>query len=139
MLSSLRPPAEDDLAAALRWVRRLQLVMLPSGLLIALLLRADDLGAWWLGLAVSAGALLSLATIGPAIERAERHGPNDPATRSQRVRRAERVTLTWCGVMTVAAAGIGYAVEGAGLAIALALLMGVGAALGFWVFRRRIA
>jgi hypothetical protein len=139
VLSRLLPPKEDDPAETLRWVRRLQFVMLPGGLLIALLLRAEDLGGWWLGLAVSAMALLSLATIGPSIRRAERHGPNDPATRPQRIRRAERVTLAWFGAFTVAAVAVGYAVDGPGLAIFLGALMIVGAAGGIWAFRRWIA
>ena len=138
MLSWLRVPTQDDPAEMLRWVRRLQLVMIPVGLLLALLLRADDLSAWWLGLVVSGGGVLSLATIGPSIRRAERHGPNDPATRPQRVRRAERATLAFAGVFTVAAAGIGLAAGGVEFAIVLALLMSSGSALGFWVFRRRM-
>jgi hypothetical protein len=136
-LTWLRPPAQDDPAATLRWVRRLHIVLIPGGLLIALALRPD--GPWWLGLVVSACSALSLATIGPAIGRAERHGPNDPATRPQRVRRAQRVTLAWFGAFTVAAAAVGYAVDGAGLAITLAVLLGVGGAAGIWAFRRWIA
>ncbi len=129
-------PTDDDPAEMLRWVRRLQIVMIPAGLLIALMLRAEDLDAWWLGLVVSGGGVLSLLTIGSSIRRAEQHGPNDPATRPRRVRRAERATLAFAAVLTVAAAGIGWAVDGVGAAIALALLMGVGTALGIWVFRR---
>jgi len=63
-------------------------------------------------------------------------GPNDPATRPQRVRRAERLTLIWAGGVTAAAAGVGLAVGGVEAAIALALIMGVSAVLGIWTFRR---
>jgi hypothetical protein len=139
VLNWLRVPTEDHPAETLRWVRRLQIAMLPVGLLITLMLRAEGLNAWWLGLVVSALALLSLATIGPAIRRAEQHGPNDPATRPRRVRRAERVTLVYFGVFTVAAAAVGYAIEGPGLAIFLAVLMLLSAFLGIWLFRRWIA
>jgi hypothetical protein len=139
VLSWLRVPTQDDPAEMLRWVRRIHIVMIPGGLLLALLLRSEDLGGWWLGLAVSAMAVIGLATIGPSIRRAERHGPNDPATRPQRVRRAERATLAFMGVFTVAAAAIGFAAEGVGLAITLVVLMGAGGALGVWVFRRWIA
>jgi len=136
VLSWLRVPTQDDPAEMLRWVRRLQLVMIPVGLLIALLLRAEDLGAWWLGLVVCGGGVLSVATIGPSIRRAERHGPNDPATRPQRARRAERLTLIWVGGVIAAAAGVGLAVGGVEAAIAVALIMGVSAVLGIWTFRR---
>jgi hypothetical protein len=139
VLSWVRPPTEDDPAATLRWVRRLHVALIPGGVLMALLLWSEGLGAWWLGLVVSACSALSLATIGSAIRRAERHGPNDPATRPQRMRRAERVTLVWAGAMAVVSAAIGYALEGAGLAIALVVLTGFSAAAGIWGFRRWIA
>jgi hypothetical protein len=136
VLSWVRPPTEDDPAATLRWVRRLHVVLVPGGLLMALLLWGQGLGGWWLGLVVSACSALSLATIGPAIRRAERHGPNDPATRPQRMRRAERVTLVWAGAMGVVAAAIGYALDGAALAIAVVVLTILSAAAGIWGFRR---
>jgi hypothetical protein len=55
------------------------------------------------------------------------------------MRRAERVTLVWAGAMAVVSAAIGYALEGAGLAIALVVLTGFSAAAGIWAFRRWIA
>jgi hypothetical protein len=45
VLSWVRPPTEDDPAATLRWVRRLHVVLIPGGLLMALLLRSEGLGA----------------------------------------------------------------------------------------------
>jgi hypothetical protein len=135
-MGSLRPPTDDHPASMLRWVRRLQLVMVAAGLALALLLWAADLPVWWLGLVVAGMALLSLATIGDSIRRAEQHGPNDPATRPARRRRAERLTLSVAGAVTAIGVAVGLAVEGPGLALALALPMAVGVPLGFWVFRR---
>jgi len=135
-MSSLRPPTDDHPASMLRWVRRLQLVMVPAGLVLALLLWAADLPVWWLGLVVAGMALLSLATIGGSIRRAEQHGPNDPATRPARRRRAERMTLILFAAFTAVAVVVALVAEGPGLAIALGLLMAVSAPLGLWLSRR---
>ena len=135
-MGPLRPPTDDHPATMLRWVRRVNYAMLPLGLVMALALRAGDSPVWWAGLVVAAFAFVSVATIGPAIRRAEEHGPNDPATRPARVRRAERMTLALFGGFGAAAVAVGYAFEGAGLAITLAAVLALGATLGIWLFRR---
>jgi hypothetical protein len=132
----LQPPQDDHPGTTLRWVRRIQAVMVPGGALVAALLYAEGLGAWWIGFAISALALVSLATIGPAIRRADAHGPNDPATRPERRRRAERLTLATFGAFMAVALPVAWIAEGPGLAITLAVLMGIGAVLGIWLFRR---
>jgi hypothetical protein len=137
-MSRLLPPTEDHPAETLRWVRRLYLVMIPVGVLVAVLLLAEGLGAWWLGLVVVAMSLIGLATIGTSIRRAEAHGPNDPATRPERARRAERLTIAIFGVFSLVVVAASFWAEGAGLAIAMAVLLSIGLILGLWVFRRRM-
>jgi hypothetical protein len=132
----LRLPRDDNPATMLRWMRRLHLVTLPAALLTALVLRADDVAAWWLGLAAAAVSMIRLATIGPAIRRAEARGPNDPATRRARQHRAERVTLALFGALAAIAVVVGYLIEGLGLAITFAATFGLSHALGIWLYRR---
>jgi hypothetical protein len=81
-------------------------------------------------------SLLGLATIGRSIERAEKHGPNDPATRPERFRRAERMTVATFGAMLVVAVAVSLATEGVVLAVALAVLMPLSLVGGIWAFRR---
>jgi hypothetical protein len=121
----------------LRWVRKLHWVMLPFGVVAALLLWVSGSSVWWMSLSVSVLSLLGLATMGPAIRRAEAHGPNDPATRDERRRRAERMTLALIAVFTVIAVVVGLMVDGPGLAIFLGLMMAVCAPLGI-LFGRRL-
>jgi hypothetical protein len=136
VMSWFRPPTDDHPASMLRWVRRVYLVQVPAGLLVALVLWVADLGAWWLGLVVVAIALSGLATIGPSIRRAQARGPNDPATRPARQRRAERLTLASFGAFTAVAVAVSLVTEGAGLAITMGLLLSLGAILGIALFRR---
>jgi hypothetical protein len=136
VLSWLRPPSEDHPAVMLRWVRKVDIVMIPVGLLLALQLWSEDVGVWWLALAVPGLALLGLATIGPAIRKAEAHGPNDPATRSARRRRAERLTFALFGLFIAVAVVVALLVEGAGLAIPLGVLLSLTWGFGIWLSRR---
>jgi hypothetical protein len=132
-VSWLLPPTDDHPASMLRWVRRIQVLMIPLGVGLALLLRAEDLGAWWLGLAISAMALISLATIGPAIRRAETHGPNDPATRPARTRRAKRLVVATFGTLVAVAVVISLLAGETVVAIVLAVMMPVCLILGLWL------
>jgi hypothetical protein len=122
------PPTNDHPADMLRWVRRLNVAMLGVGVLVALLLWP----MWWFGAGIAVLALLSLATIGSAIERAEAHGPNDPATRPERRRRAERVTYGVFGAFGLIVAVIGLFVEGPLFAVVLLVVVGlsIGGAIG---------
>lgn len=120
----------------LRWVRRIYLVQVPLGLLVALVLWAADLGAWWLGLVAVAIALSGLATIGRSIRRAEARGPNDPATRPARQRRAERLTLAVFGAFIAVAVAVSLVTEGVGLAITIGVLLSLGLILGIALLRR---
>jgi hypothetical protein len=133
-MAGLRP--NDHPADTLRWVRRVHLVMLPASVLVALVLWADHASAWWLALLPAVFGVAGLATIGPAIRRAEAHGPNDPATRPARLRRAQRVTLVTFSGFTLVAVVVSLAVEGPGLAITMGVLMSVSLALGLWASGR---
>jgi hypothetical protein len=135
-MGGLRPPREDDPAATLRWVRRIHLWSVPGGLLMAAVLWLAHIGIWWCGLLVTAGSLVSVATMGPALRRAEAHGPNDPATRPERLRRAERITVAMAGAMTVVIAVVALVIEGPGLAITIAGLMLISVPPGLWLARR---
>jgi hypothetical protein len=79
---------------------------------------------------------VSVATMGPALRRAEAHGPNDPATRPERLRRAERITVAMAGAMTVVIAVVALVIEGPGLAITIAGLMLISVPPGLWLARR---
>jgi len=135
-VSWLLPPTDDHPASMLRWVRRIEVLMIPVGAGLALLLRAEGLGAWWLGFAISAMGLFGVATMGPAIRRAEAHGPNDPATRPQRAQRAERLMLLTFVPLIVAAVVVSLLAGETALAIVFAVLMPVSLILGFWLARR---
>jgi hypothetical protein len=135
-MSWLMPPSTDDPADTLRWVRKIYIAMIPVGALVAALLLADHVGAWWLGLVPAALSILGLATIGRSIQRAEAHGPNDPATRPARVRRAERITLAWFSAFTVVVVAVSLFAEGVGLAVTMAVFMSVSCAAGIWLSRR---
>jgi hypothetical protein len=111
-------------------VRRIDGVALPLGLVAAVVLSAEGISAWWLGLVPATFGLLGLLTIGPAIRRAELHGPNDPTTRPARVRRAERVTITMFAVFTAVAVGVSLLAEGPGLAVTMGVLLSAGGLLG---------
>ena len=50
----LLPPTEDHPAPMLRWVRGVEIALIPLGVVVALIMRAEGLDAWWLGFAVSA-------------------------------------------------------------------------------------
>jgi hypothetical protein len=97
----LLPPTDDHPASMLRWVRGVELFKIPLGLVMALLLHEQGLGAWWIGLVVAALGLIGFATIGPATRRAEEHGPNDPATRPARLRRdsGARAVSPWASTV----------------------------------------
>jgi phosphatidylglycerophosphate synthase len=137
-MSRLLPPTDDHPASMLRWVRRVEMLMIPLGVGLALLLRAGDLGAWWLGLVVSATAIIGLATIGPAIRRAEAHGPNDPGTRAERERRAKRLTIATFSALTAIAVVVSLAAGEPLLAIVFAVLLPVSLALGLRLAPRRL-
>jgi hypothetical protein len=120
----------------LRWVRGLYPVMIAFGLLLTLLTWASGMGMWWLGLVVAGLGVSGYATIGSSIRRAEAHGPNDPATRPERMRRAERLTLACAAGVTAVVVIVSLLADGPGLALALGLMLSLGAVLGIWVFRR---
>jgi hypothetical protein len=131
-MSRLLPPTDDNPASMLRYVRGVDVVMIPLGVVVALILRAEDLDAWWLGLGVSALGILGLATIGRSIRRAEAHGPNDPETKPDRMRRAIRLTGLTFGVPTVIALVVALIIGDAVLAITFAVILTAGA-LGLWL------
>jgi dipeptide/tripeptide permease len=100
---------------------------------MALLLRAEGLGAWWLGFAISAMGLIGVATIGSAISRAEAHGPNDPATRPERRRRARRLMVATFGPLAVIAVVVSLVAGQTVLAIVFAVMLPVCLILGLWL------
>jgi hypothetical protein len=135
-MSRLLPPTDDHPASMLRWVRTFDFALIPLGVVVALIMRAEDLGAWWLGFVVSAFGLSGVATIGSAIRKAEEHGPNDPATRPQRMRRALRLTALWLGSFAVVAVIVALLAGETGLAITFAILFPLGGGLGLWLTPR---
>jgi hypothetical protein len=132
----LLPPTEDHPAPMLRWVRGVEIALIPLGVVVALIMRAEGLDAWWLGFAVSAIGLSGAATIGSAIRKAEQHGPNDPTSRPERMRRAYRLTALSVGVFTVLAVVVALLAGEPGLAITFAILCPVCGAVGLWLAPR---
>jgi preprotein translocase subunit SecD len=126
-------PSRDDPAATLRWVRRVELAFVPFAVLVAVLLAVKDSPVWWLPLASTVLGLLCVATMGPAIRRAEERRTIDPATWA---RRAERGTVATFAALAAIAVLLGYVFSGPGLAAVLAGTFAVSSAAAFAVRRR---
>ncbi|MEA2312547.1 MAG: hypothetical protein QOE28_2515 [Solirubrobacteraceae bacterium] len=126
----LMPPSDDHPATMLRWVRRVELVIAAAGLVFAASFWADGLREWWIMLVAAALGAIGAATMGPAIRRAERHGPNDPSTRTARQRRAERLTLTMFAILTLVSVLVCWLAAGTAAAVTVAIVMALSVALG---------
>jgi hypothetical protein len=137
MIDWLRIPNGENPADMLRWVRKIDVLSIPAGGLLALLLRSEGLGVWWLGFGLTLTGLVGLATIGPSIRKAERRGPLDPATRPQRRRRARRAMVAWWAVFICAVVAISIAAGSIGFGVYMAVIMLVALALSIWWMRRR--
>jgi hypothetical protein len=128
-------PAQDDPAATLRWVRRVELAFVPFAALVAILLAADDSPVWWLCCASAVLGLLSAATMTPAIRRAERR-QHDPSAWREWRRRAELLTGVTYAAMAAVAVVLGWVFSGLGLAGILAAVFAVSSAAAFAARRR---
>ena len=128
-------PARDDPAATLRWVRRVELAFVPFAVLATLLLLANGSPVWWLCCAGAVLGLLSAATMGPAIRRAERR-PLDPSSWREWRRKAELLTGVTYAAMAGIAVVLGYAFSGLGLAAILAAVFAASSAAAFAARRR---
>jgi hypothetical protein len=132
----LLPPTDDHPASMLRWVRGVELFNIPLGLVMALLLHEQGLGAWWIGLVVAALGLIGFATIGPATRRAEEHGPNDPATRPARLRRARRLTMGIYGGASVVAVVVIALVDSVTVGVVIGVVITTIFGAAFWLVGR---
>ena len=128
-------PARDDPAATLRWVRRVELAFVPFAVLVAVLLLAKDSPIWWLCCVSAVLGLISAATMGPAIRRAERR-PHDPSVWREWRRQAELLTGVTYAAMAGIAVVLGYAFSGLQLAGILAGTFAVSSAAAFAARRR---
>ena len=129
-------PSEQDPAATLRWVRRVELAFVPFALVLAALLLLTGSALWWVG-AVSAGlGLMAAAAMSPAIRRAEERVPNNPEKWRDWRRRTERLSVATFAALTAVAVGLAYAFSGLGLAALLAAMF-AGASAAASAVRRR--
>jgi hypothetical protein len=132
----LLPGPDTTPAETFRWLRRVELWLVPVGVLVALSLAASGSGLWWIGLACAAMGLVGAATLGGPIRRAEGIPAPDRTTLPARRRRAIRVTaLTYVPIMLAFVVIIGMSDEW-GAAAFVAGVMLVGLALVWRNWRR---
>ena len=128
-------PAQDDPAATLRWVRRVELAFVPFAVLVAILLAADDSPVWWLCCTSAVLGLVSAATMTPAIRRAERRS-HDPSHWREWRSKAELLTGVTYAALAAAAVVLGWVFSGLELAAILAAVFAVSSAAAFAARRR---
>jgi hypothetical protein len=128
-------PSQDDPAATLRWVRRVELAFVPFAVLVAILLAAEDSPVWWLCCASAVLGLLSAATMTPAIRRAERR-QHDPSAWREWRRRADVLTGVTYAAMAFVAVVLGWIFGGLQLAAILAVVFAASSAAAFAARRR---
>ena len=132
----LRPPTDDHPASMLRWARQVHVLPIGVGLLLALQMRIHGMHAWWIGLLAAGIGLIAFATSGPAIRRAERRGPNDPATLPARRSRATRIVSSYTIAVVTIAFCVGLCLKGLVAAIVVAAIAAASLGLGLWLFSR---
>jgi hypothetical protein len=127
----LMPPRDAPPADVLRWFRRFQLVFaVPLGVLVTLILLAEGMDVWWLGVVVVVTGLLGALSMGSSIRRHEGEPAPDPATAPARRRRAIRLTMLLFAPFILAGGIVLYVAGGFGAMAVYLVVMAISLPLG---------